>query len=57
MKHFFYPSAIAVFGVGSGSSNLAKNIIHNCLEMGYAGNILPVGYRLGKIRVWFSARK
>ncbi|RLC02706.1 MAG: hypothetical protein DRH34_06895 [Deltaproteobacteria bacterium] len=49
MKHFFYPSAIAVFGVGSGSSNLAKNIIHNCLEMGYTGNILPVGKNPGVV--------
>jgi acyl-CoA synthetase (NDP forming) len=49
MKHFFYPSAIAVFGVGSGSSNLAKNIIHNCLEMGYTGNILPVGKTPGVV--------
>jgi len=49
MKHFFYPSAIAVFGVGSGSSNLAKNIIHNCLEMGYAGDIFPVGKNSGVV--------
>lgn len=49
MKHFFYPSAIAVFGVGSGSSNLAKNIIHNCMEMGYAGNIFPVGKNPGVV--------
>ncbi len=49
MQHFFYPSAIAVFGVGSGSSNLAKNIIHNCLEMGYAGKILPVGKNPGVV--------
>lgn len=49
MKHFFYPSAIAVFGVGSGSSNLAKNIIHNCLKMGYTGNILPVGKNPGVV--------
>jgi acetyltransferase len=49
MKHFFYPSAIAVFGVGSGPSNLAKNIIHNCMEMGYAGNIFPVGKNPGVV--------
>ncbi len=49
MKHFFYPSSIAVFGVGSSSSNLAKNIIHNCLEMGYTGNIFPVGKNPGVV--------
>ncbi|WP_299982895.1 acetate--CoA ligase family protein [Desulfobacula sp.] len=49
MKHFFDPSAIAVFGVGTSSSNLAKNIIHNCLEMGFTGNILPVGKNPGVV--------
>jgi len=49
MKYFFYPSSIAVFGVGSGSSNLARNIIHNCLEMGYKGDIFAVGKNPGVV--------
>ncbi len=49
MKHFFHPSSIAVFGVSSGSYNLARNIILNCIEMGYAGDILPVGRNPGVV--------
>lgn len=49
MRKFFYPSAIAVFGVGNGPGNLAKNIIHNCLEMGFAGSIYPVGKNRGTV--------
>ncbi|MBL0712451.1 MAG: CoA-binding protein [Desulfosarcina sp.] len=49
MRKFFYPSAIAVFGVGTSPANLAKNIIHNCLEMGFEGNIYPVGKNPGTV--------
>ena len=49
MKHFFYPSSIAVFGVSPKPSNLAKNIIHNCMEMGYSGRILPLGKNPGRV--------
>ncbi len=54
MKQFFYPSNIAVFGVAAQSSktgqrNLAKNIISNCLEMGFKGAIHPVGREPGNI--------
>ena len=49
MRKFFYPSAIAVFGVGNGPVNLGKNIIHNCLEMGFEGRIYPVGKNSGTV--------
>jgi len=49
MRQFFYPSPIAVFGVSTGPANLAKNIIHNCLEMGFEGKIYPVGKSPGTV--------
>ena len=49
MKRFFYPLSIAVFGVGAGPKNLAKNIIHNCLAMGFEGAIFPVGKNPGEV--------
>jgi len=54
MRQFFYPSNIAVFGVAAQSSktgprNLAKNIISNCLDMGFKGAIHPVGREPGNV--------
>jgi acyl-CoA synthetase (NDP forming) len=49
MKEFFYPSSIAVFGVADSPRNLAKNIIMNCEEMGFNGDIFPVGREEGSI--------
>ena len=49
MKQFFYPSSIAVFGVAESPRNLAKNIISNCLQMGFNGPIHPVGREPGKV--------
>ena len=49
MRQFFYPSALAVFGVSSAPGNLAKNIVHNCLEMGFEGKIYPVGKNPGTV--------
>ena len=49
MRQFFYPSEIAVFGVADNSRNLAKNIISNCLEMGFKGTIHPVGREPGSV--------
>ena len=43
MRKFFYPSSLAVFGVGPEPRNLAKNIISNCQEMGFKGDIYAVG--------------
>ncbi|MBW2127852.1 MAG: acetate--CoA ligase family protein [Deltaproteobacteria bacterium] len=44
---FFYPDSIAVIGVSPEENNLAKNIILNCLTLGYKGEILPVGLKGG----------
>jgi len=49
MRKFFYPSSIAVFGVADNSRNLAKNIISNCLDMGFQGAIYPVGREPGEV--------
>ncbi len=50
MRQFFYPSSIAVFGVADNPRNLAKNIVSNCLEMGFAGEIYPVGREPGEVK-------
>ncbi|MFO7971291.1 MAG: CoA-binding protein [Desulfobacterales bacterium] len=49
MKKFFYPSSIAVFGVADSLANLARNIVSNCLEMGFKGEIFPVGRTRGSV--------
>jgi len=49
MRQFFYPESMAVFGVASSSRNLAKNIIKNSLDMGFAGEIYPVGREPGVV--------
>ncbi|MGB2927683.1 MAG: CoA-binding protein [Desulfobacterales bacterium] len=49
MKKFFYPSSIAVFGVADSPENLAKNIVSNCREMGFKGEIFPVGRSRGLV--------
>jgi len=49
MKKFFYPSSIAVFGVADNPGNLAKNIVSNCQEMGFKGEIFPVGRSRGSV--------
>ena len=49
MKQFFYPSSLAVFGVADNPMNLAKNIISNSLDMGFQGEIYPVGREPGRV--------
>ena len=49
MKKFFYPSSIAVFGVAERLGNLARNIVSNCLEMGFKGEIFSVGRHRGSV--------
>ena len=49
MRKFFHPSHMAVFGVAANSRNLAKNIISNSLEMGFKGDIHPVGREPGNV--------
>ena len=49
MKPFFYPTNLAVFGVADNPMNLAKNIVSNCLSMGFKGEIFPVGRETGTV--------
>jgi acyl-CoA synthetase (NDP forming) len=49
MKQFFYPSSIAVFGVADSQGNLAKNIVSNCRDMAFKGDIFPVGRSRGSV--------
>ncbi len=49
MRQFFYPSSIVIFGVADKPTNLAKNIILNCQEMGFQGEIYPVGKTPGTV--------
>ena len=49
MRNFFHPSSMVVFGVTPNSKNLAKNIISNSLEMGFKGEIYPVGREPGNV--------
>jgi len=49
MRKFFHPSNMVVFGVADNSRNLAKNIISNSLEMGFKGDIHPVGREPGNV--------
>ncbi|MBW1804686.1 MAG: CoA-binding protein, partial [Deltaproteobacteria bacterium] len=44
---FFYPENITVIGVSPDIGNLGKNIVMNCLQAGFQGEIIPVGLRKG----------
>lgn len=44
---FFYPRNIAVIGVSTDERNLGRNIVKNCLDLGYKGEILSVGLQEG----------
>ncbi|MBW1923155.1 MAG: CoA-binding protein [Deltaproteobacteria bacterium] len=50
MRAFFYPAAVAVFGVSEEPRNLARNIIHNCRSMGFEGDLYPVGKKPGEVQ-------
>ncbi len=43
MREFFYPKSVAIMGVSPSVDNLAKNAVENMLEMGFSGQIYPVG--------------
>lgn len=47
LSYFFYPRNIAVIGVSPEERNLGKNIVMNCLTLGYRGEIIPVGLKEG----------
>lgn len=49
MREFFYPDSVAVFGVADTPRNLARNIISNCLGMGFKGELYPVGRDTGSV--------
>jgi acetate---CoA ligase (ADP-forming) len=49
MREFFYPDSIAVFGVAANPLNLGKNIVANCVEKGFQGEIFPVGKDGGSV--------
>jgi len=49
MRKFFHPSSMVIFGVADNPRNLAKNIISNSLEMGFKGDIHPVGREPGNV--------
>ena len=40
---------MAVIGVSEKESNLARNIVKNCLEFGFKGDIFGVGKKAGRI--------
>ncbi|MFC1823857.1 CoA-binding protein [Thermodesulfobacteriota bacterium] len=48
LEKFFYASKITVFGVADEPTNMAKNVIYNLQEMGFEGDIYPVGRKAGK---------
>jgi len=49
MSHFFYPESVVVVGVSPERANLGKNIVQNCLNFGYSGEILSVGIKEGVV--------
>lgn len=49
MDRFFYPRSLAVVGVSPKKSNLARNVIKNCIEFGFRGKIFGIGTRSGQV--------
>jgi acyl-CoA synthetase (NDP forming) len=49
MKKFFYPKSIAVAGASPNEDRISNVIVANLLEMGYEGEVFPVGKRGGQI--------
>ncbi len=45
MDQFFYPQSLAVIGVSTKKSNLARNVIKNCIDFGFRGKIFGVSTR------------
>lgn len=48
MEQFFDPQSLAVIGVSPKKSNLARNVIKNCIDFGFRGKIFGVGTRSGR---------
>ncbi|MEN6616546.1 MAG: acetate--CoA ligase family protein [Syntrophorhabdus sp.] len=49
MEKFFHPKSIAVFGVSSTNSNLARIIIENLNSFHFSGHVYPVGTHAGTV--------
>jgi acyl-CoA synthetase (NDP forming) len=49
MREIFYPSSVAVVGVSARPDNLARNIVDNLIDFGFAGIVYAVGTRGGVI--------
>lgn len=49
LEGFFYPRSLAVIGVSPKKSNLARNVIKNCMELGFKGKIFGIGTKSGRI--------
>ena len=45
MKKFFYPESIAIAGASSDEIRMTNNILTNLMEVGYQGEIFPVGQK------------
>lgn len=54
MDQFFYPRSLAVIGVSPQKSNLARNVIKNCIEFGFRGKIIGVSTRSNRSRRVFG---
>ncbi len=49
LKSFFYPRSLAVIGVSPKKSNLARNVIKNCIEFGFKGEVFGIGTKSGRV--------
>ena len=47
MKQFFYPESVAVVGVSSSPTNLARAIVYHLKEFNYTGRVNLVGTKGG----------
>lgn len=49
ISHFFYPQSIVIIGVSPDKTNLGRNIVQNCLNFAFSGEILSVGLKEGVV--------
>ena len=56
MKSLFYPTRVAVIGVSTAETNLARNIVLNLLTFKFRGEIFVVGRSGGEIHGLASSR-
>jgi len=48
-SNFFYPKTVAVIGVSPDENNLGRNIIQNCIDFGFMGEVDSVGASEGVV--------